>query len=180
MPRRTKRIQTLVEDLLDQYAISAPPVDVNKIAEEMGIKIKEGDLGEISGLVFTKGTQVIIGVNEKDSPKRKRFTIAHELGHHYLHSQNPLYVDKVFAVRLRDHISSEAVSSEEIEANAFAAELLMPSRMILQDIGAEANIIDYENGGIDSITDSLAARYKVSNQAMTIRLMNLGFIRDEG
>lgn len=89
-------------------------------------------------------------------------------------------MDKVFAVRLRDHVSSEAVSTEEIEANAFAAELLMPSKMIMTDISALTNFIDYEKDGLDNFLKSLASRYEVSEQAMTIRLMNLGVIRDDG
>ncbi len=179
MPRRIKRVQAVVDDLLDRFNISAPPVDVKKIVKGLSIQINEGDLGEISGLVFSKGTQVIIGVNEKHSQNRQRFTIAHELGHHYLHSQSPLYVDKVFSVRLRDHVSSEAVNPEEIEANAFAAELLMPSKMIMEDIHAQTNFIDYEKDGLDSVLKALASRYEVSEQAMTIRLMNLGVIRDD-
>lgn len=42
MPRRAKRIQAGVDDLLDRFEISAPPIDVNKIAKGLGIQIKEG------------------------------------------------------------------------------------------------------------------------------------------
>ena len=113
-------------------------------------------------------------------PHLEKWAIAHELGHYYLQSQNPLYVDKVLAMRLRDHVSSEAVSPEEIEANAFAAELLMPSKMIMADISSQTNFIDYEKDGLDNVLKTLALRYEVSEQAMTIRLMNLGVIRDDG
>jgi Zn-dependent peptidase ImmA (M78 family) len=86
-------------------------------------------------------------------------------------------VDKVFAVRLRDHVSSEAVSIEEIEANAFAAELLMPTNMIMSDIQASSSILDYEKDGLGKLITQLAAHYNVSEQAMNIRLINMGVIQ---
>jgi len=87
-------------------------------------------------------------------------------------------VDKVFAVKLRDHHSSEAVSIEEIEANAFAAELLMPTDMILREIQNVSGILDFEEDDLDNLIKKLASKFKVSQQAMTIRLMNLGVIQN--
>ena len=87
-------------------------------------------------------------------------------------------MDKVFAVKLRDHHSSEAVSIEEIEANAFAAELLMPTDMILREIQNVSGILDFEEDDLDNLIKKLASKFKVSQQAMTIRLMNLGVIQN--
>jgi Zn-dependent peptidase ImmA (M78 family) len=178
MTRRNKRIPNLVEALLEQFNISSPPIDVRKMAQDLDIQIREDDLGDISGLIYREGAKVIIGINKNDSPKRRRFTIAHELGHHFLHSQNPLFVDKVFAIQLRDHVSSEAVSIDEIEANAFAAELLMPSNMILADIQASSTILDYEKGDLSKLITQLASRYNVSTQAMNIRFIKIGIIQN--
>lgn len=177
MAKRNKRIQNIVDALLAQFNISSPPIDVRMMAQKLGIQIREDDLGDISGLVYREGEQVIIGVNKSDPPKRRRFTIAHELGHHFLHSQSPLFVDKVFAVKLRDHVSSEAVSIEEIEANTFAAELLMPTNLIMSDIQASSSILDYEKDGLSKLIKQLASQYNVSEQAMNIRLINMGVIQ---
>jgi Zn-dependent peptidase ImmA (M78 family) len=95
-----------------------------------------------------------------------------------LHDNNQLFVDKVFAIKLRDHHSSEAVSIEEIEANAFAAELLMPTGMILGEIQSVSEILDSEENDLDNLIKKLANKFKVSQQAMTIRLMNLGVIQN--
>ena len=61
---------------------------------------------------------------------RQRFTIAHELGHRALHPGRELILDVPVRVNLRDKTSSMASDIEEIEANAFAATLLMPEQMI--------------------------------------------------
>jgi Zn-dependent peptidase ImmA (M78 family) len=129
-------------------------------------------------LIFREGSQVIIGVNGAHAETRKRFTVAHELGHYFLHANNPLFVDKVFAVKLRDHTSSEAVNFDEIEANAFAAELLIPTKLLQQDFQRiQPGVLDYESWiEMDDVIEKLAHTYQVSKQAMTIRLVNLGVL----
>lgn len=174
MVRRIRKIRRIVDQLLQRANIGVgeePRVDVRAIAGLLGIEIRENPLGDVSGLLFREGKQVIIGVNLEHHPNRKRFTIAHEIGHHQLHSHNPLYVDKGFAVRRRDQRSSEAVDIEEIEANAFAAELLMPARMLEKEPELQKVGIDQEQG-----IPALAKRYGVSEQAMTFRLINLKII----
>jgi Zn-dependent peptidase ImmA (M78 family) len=179
MGKRIKQINSIIDTLLEGSKISYPPIDVNKIAIAQRINIHEEQLGDISGLVFREGNQVIIGVNSSHPITRKRFTIAHELGHFFLHAENPLFVDKVFAVKLRDHVSSEAISKEEIEANAFAAELLMPSKFLNEDfVKAKSGVLDYESGDISEVIKKLADKYIVSTHAMTVRLINLGVIPD--
>src|SRR3954470_4270018 len=73
-----------------------------------------------------KQGRYIIGINSSHPETRKRFTIAHEMGHLVLHQLDQVHVDKQFLVKLRDDISSQAIDPHEIEANAFAAALLMP------------------------------------------------------
>ena len=178
MARKIKHIQTIVEQVLVQTNNTKPPIDVRGIARSLNITLREENLDDISGLIFREGTQVILGVNSGHAETRKRFTVAHELGHYYLHAYNPLFVDKVFAVKLRDHISSEAVNIEEIEANAFAAELLMPTKNIQQDFQKlQPGVLDYESWEkMDEIIQKLAQNYQVSKQAMTIRLINLDVV----
>jgi Zn-dependent peptidase ImmA (M78 family) len=180
MTKRNRQIQIIVEKLLEQMQIVEPPINVVEIAKQLNIKIREDELGDISGLIYREGNQVTIGINSGDPSVRQRFTIAHELGHFFLHSENQLFVDKVFAVKLRDHVSSEAIDKEEIEANAFAAEMLMPSKLVRSDFQlSNSSILDYERGEVlDEIIKELATNYKVSKQAMTIRLINLGVIPD--
>ena len=175
MIKKAKKIQRMVEQMLDQYKITAPPINVGKIAESQGIRVIEGDLGDISGILFRDGSDITIGINQSHTNNRKRFTTAHELGHLMLHSNEPLHVDRVFAIKLRDKTSSEAVDLDEIEANAFAAELLMPTTMIQKKMQGIVEVLDYEKA--DPIA-KLAREFDVSTQAMTIRLINLGYLKD--
>jgi Zn-dependent peptidase ImmA (M78 family) len=84
--------------------------------------------------------------------------------------RHPIHVDRRFPVRRRDVRSSQAVDLEEMEANSFAAELLMPAAMLERDL--EGKDPDYED---DELTRWLANRYKVSLQAMAIRQVTLQF-----
>jgi Zn-dependent peptidase ImmA (M78 family) len=90
------------------------------------------------------------------------------LGHLVLHDGIEVRVDKHFRINLRSSASSKAEDVEEIEANAFAAELLMPRDFLLRD--AKKLKLDMED---EKQVSSLAERYDVSRQAMTFRLMNL-------
>lgn len=115
-----------------------------------------------------------IGVNSRHHPNRKRFTIAHEIGHFLLHRGEELIIDRNFKVTVshRDERSGTGESADEIEANHFAAALLMPAEFLKKDLLGR----DFDASDDDQIQD-LAARYKVSAQAMTIRLVNLGYIQ---
>lgn len=174
MGRRTKKIRAMAVDLLKQGDMKAPDqIDMNELAKRLDVTLEFKPLGEISGALLRKNNRIIIGVNNDHHRNRQRFTIAHEIGHLLLHSNNSLYVDKIFPVKLRDQSSSEAVDIDEIEANAFAAELLMPLFMLENEPELKRQVIDYE---YENIIASLAERYKVSTQAMTFRLINLGLI----
>jgi Zn-dependent peptidase ImmA (M78 family) len=64
----------------------------------------------------------------------QRFTIAHELGHRALHPGHELILDVPVRFNMRDGTSGTATDLEEIEANAYAAALLIPARMIREQI----------------------------------------------
>lgn len=176
MIKRATKIQRLVEQILDQHHISSPPVDVHLIAKSKGVQIIKGDLGDVSGILFRERNRTLIGVNATHASTRQRFTVAHEIGHLILHGDESLHVDKVFAIKLRNQTSSEAVDRGEIEANAFAAELLMPTEMVRRRISELPGILDYEKD--DIVIKQLANEFQVSQQAMTIRLINLGYIQE--
>jgi Zn-dependent peptidase ImmA (M78 family) len=178
--KRSRKIQQLVEKLLQLTKIETPPVDIERVAKLRGAEIRYGAFkgeGKLAGILFQEDNQIIIGVNESHPSTRQRFTIAHELGHLELHSHSKLHVDTHFKspIRLRDEISSLAIDPEEIDANTFAAELLMPTLMIERDVRnvMSNQVFDYED---DEFIRELANRYEVSPQAMTFRLINLGFI----
>ena len=110
--------------------------------------------------------RAVIGVNSAHHFNRQRFTIAHECGHLILHKGKDVHIDRSFRVNRRDERSAQAVDPIEIEANRFAAELLMPFSMIQNDI-VEFDIED------DEVLEDLANKYQVSLQALTFRINNL-------
>src|SRR5437879_1255101 len=170
MPPR--RIETIVRRLLDEHKISKLPVPVQSLARSLTAIVSYSPFeGDISGMVFRHEDQVIIGVNSLHHPNRQRFTIAHEIGHMILHKGVEMHVDRAYRVNLRDDISSQAVDPEEIQANRFAAELLMPEHMLIEDLRGQE--IDFEN---EADLRRLSLKYQVSLQALTLRLTNLGLI----
>jgi Zn-dependent peptidase ImmA (M78 family) len=98
-----------------------------------------------------------IYINAKPIWTRRRFTMAHELGHHLLEHRERSDRN-VFEYDLRD--------TAEVEANAFAAELLMPA----------AGICAAPRVNESSDAAELAAYYLVSGQAIIYRLHSLGLI----
>jgi Zn-dependent peptidase ImmA (M78 family) len=167
-PRYT-RINAEVGRLLTETEVRQPPVPVDRMARAAGAKVVYNDFkDEVSGVLIRRDGTVVIGVDKKQSQERRRFTIAHELAHLLLHDGEEIHVDKLFRVNLRSPSSSKAEDVEEIEANAFAATLLMPLSFLRTDL--QGVVLD-----IDDVAriEGLAKRYRVSTQAMTFRLMNI-------
>ena len=162
--------------LIADYQIYQAPVHVEAIAESLGFQIARHRFdGPESGFALHDGKQSIIGVNIQTSGRRQRFTIAHELGHLLMHEGRPLTVDQaVLRIDLRNDLSSMATDLQEIEANTFAATLLMPDEIVLD----YATILLQSNGEIsrDDLIAQLARRFDVSVEAMSYRLISLGIL----
>jgi len=144
------------------FGPSAPPVAVESIAEDLlGLAVGEMPL-TVSGLLIPARREIWVDAAEaRESPARRRFTIAHEIGH---------WVCQVRAGRSEEiHCrpdpaagSAAAGDPREREANVFAAELLMPERMVRDAVAEGA-------GGAE-----LERLFGVSPPAMAWRLYNLG------
>ena len=173
---RRKKIRELTLDLLKRYRVNAPPVDVEKIAEGENAKViyqkAEGDA--VSGFVYRSDATAVIGVNEDHHPNRRRFTIAHELGHLLLHAETTTtpHVDTSLSVWFRDSSSSKGDQWQEVEANLFAAELLMPAHLLEKELHALTRF-DLDK---DERIEHFAEHFQVSSQALLIRLANLGYL----
>lgn len=158
--------------LLSELQIVRAPVPVDKVARHIGAVIKLSPLDEeISGMVFIKEGVPVIGVNSLHHPNRKRFTIAHEIGHLVLHRDAILahvHVDTRYPIPMRDSRASHGIDPKEFEANQFAAELLMPLHLIREHL--QDDVFDLED---EKSIHALAALFKVSKQAMGHRLSSL-------
>ncbi len=116
--------------LLESYGVEAPDeIDLETIAWRAGrLQIRYGRLSNCDGrIIADPAGGGIIRVRPSSSVGRERFTIAHEIGHFVLHPVPHLQRDDgppQFAMWHSD--------SEEVEANIFAAELLMPEHLLLR------------------------------------------------
>lgn len=162
---RYGRIRELTLSLLEKFGVEEPAVDVLSMLRDSGIDVRRGDLGDASGLIARQNGTTIVGINSSQSSTRQRFTMAHEFGHFLLHQDLTSHRDVDFRVKYRDRTSSEATDVEEIEANFFAASLLMP-RPFLDALEA------WEALDSDRRVARLAATFDVSAHAMSLRLSN--------
>lgn len=170
MALSSTKIRPVVARLLETHNVVSPAVPVERIAKREGVILKYQPFeGEMAGMLVNTGDQVVIGVNSHHHVNRQRFTIAHELGHYKLHSKTMtgVHIDRAFKVHRRDQVSTLAIDDNEIEANRFAAELLMPKSMIMHDIEQMFDIEDAHELRV------LAKKYEVSPLAMANRVSNL-------
>src|SRR5260370_31201674 len=146
------------------------PIDIEAIIEALGIAIRTQELEDaVSGMLVIKDGRTTIGVNENHHPNRQRFTLAHELGHFLLHRNvSNIFID-ASTIFFRDGTSSDGSKTQEIDANAFAAELLMPEKQVTEAISSQP-LDAFDEGSVRR----LAAQFGVSAQALTIRLTRLG------
>jgi Zn-dependent peptidase ImmA (M78 family) len=139
------------------------PVDPFAIAFKLGLQVFTDRTlpPDVSGMLRKRlgyeDPEILL--NASDSRNRQRFTCAHELGH-YTQRVKTGNDDAWEYVDRRDPLSSEGLNQDEVYANKFAAELLMP-----QDIVSE------RAHGANTV--ALALDFGVSGDAMRFRLDNL-------
>lgn len=181
---RRRLVSQTVERVLEQVphaCTSHGTVDPYVIARAFDIEVRKVELdGSLSGfLIHDESGRVFIGVNVTDGARRQRFTTAHELGHFFLHDRTEPFLDGPtgkLKVMSRDELSKDGTDPREVEANLFAAELLMPAESIRCDIESHGHL-DFLDENDRFIAD-LASKYQVSVRALTIRLERLGYVRD--
>ena len=186
-PREKAAVQ-----LLKRAGIKSVPVPIEQIAKFMDAQLRYAAFeDDLSGLLYREEVEggndvvTVIGVNVSHPPRRRRFTIAHEIGHLVLNHLDktgfdPLHIDRKFPCLPRNGTSAKGVNRLEIEANSFAAALLMPAKQLREDFkkfrADSIECFDYED---DELASALAKRYNVSLQAMIIRLTRLGLIEGD-
>lgn len=167
------------QHLLAEGGVTDAPVPLERLAELCRATIRyEPFDGEVSGMVHCRPDGGgVIGVNSEHSKTRQRFTIAHELGHLLLHADEEFHIDEKRPLARRDELSSQATDAREIEANQFAAELLMPAALV------HASWDALGEGEVDVTSEEaieeMARAYRVSPIAMTHRLTNLKIISSD-
>lgn len=142
------------------WSTESVPVSPSRIAAAMGVAVLADPNMIGSGHYEPQGASgnPLITYNPNENYVRNRFTIAHELGHHVLGH----------GTRDRDNPIDFTLSSfdqKEVDANKFAAYLLMPADSVKAAIAI---------AHVDSVED-LAKMFQVSKPAMKFRLKELGY-----
>jgi Zn-dependent peptidase ImmA (M78 family) len=173
--QRLEQIEQQAADILKESRAFRVPISLELVVDHLKLRATASDLeDDISGLLVVERNRGAIGYNSSHASVRQRFTIAHEIGHYALHVKNGdsrLFLDR-YVVYRRDDQSSQGNDREEIEANAFAAALLMPAKLVRDELRKLNLDLDDEDD-----LNILAKRFKVSPAAITFRLGNLGLIR---
>lgn len=177
-----KRASRAATDMVAAHGITNPPVPVDTIVRDEGLRVVYERLPNDTSAVLVRqpSGERLIGVNARHPWTRQQFSLAHELGHAVLHfTEEPpedgeAVVDRPLEVLFRDGIASEGTNRVEIDANSFAAGLLMPQELVRKSF-REA-LTRRPRGHLDAVIAELARAFEVSTQAMTYRLVNLNLI----
>lgn len=139
--QRQNEIDFIIDDIASKTGVFYPKNSLLEIAEASKVKVYVTDLTEIGDNVCgaimyddpqtKKGASIFI--NKKMPGRRQRFTLAHELGHFFLHNGS-------VKLRIDDLDYSKDNHNEETEANYFAASLLMPKDILERKIDEGLNI----------------------------------------
>ncbi len=170
-------IENAAEKVLKKMKVNDAPVPLEEILSYHQITLLDAPSDTYSGMMLTTGKKTFIGLNTNEQGPRRRFTIAHELGHYFLeNAEERAFVDESatiesgmkFEVAFRNK-SHKKGDYEEMRANAFAASLLMPAKWLIRDL---KNLRKDQLFSGKSIKD-LASKYQVSEEAMRYRVMNV-------
>lgn len=158
-----QKIEAVTRDLLEETLGTIDnletPVNLAKILEKYKFTLyyalfKDPNVGG----AYKKADHIII-VAKDDPIKRQFFTVAHELGHYFLHNKRQDVFYRKQAVEFNNN-----ESLEEKEANWFAASLLMPKELVIKTWNHKQSV------------EYLAAKFGVSQTTAYWRLKNLNLI----
>lgn len=143
-----RRASATPDYLLRSAGVRQPPVDVFSLARALDIRLEAREM-EDAGVLENGPEGAVIAYRKKDPWVRQRFTVAHEIGHLMKHELITQYRERAF----------DGTTQAEIEANGFAADLLVPMWML--DPYAMNSSMD---------TKKLASVFGVSTDSMGWRL----------
>ena len=150
-----KRALSVLEEL--DIASREPLLNIEQICMKRGVAVKAERLDRLHGALI-RDNRLILFNQRIPEPGKQRFTVAHELGHWEMHPG----LNQVFACTAED-IQAYRGSAHELEANAFAAELLMPSFLISDALA--------RSGPTVTTAVRLAEYYQTSFTAAVLRMI---------
>lgn len=144
---RRAHCRRAAEQLLKRSGVKKAPVPVEEVARKSGYEVKIEDLPRgVDARLRVSGGRRVIELASGQAPVRRRFSIAHELGHITL-----------------GHRHGETEVAEQ-EANAFAGALLVPRAWLKRDVETYSRVLEF------------ARRYEVSRDVILIAARGAGLL----
>ncbi|OJV31103.1 ImmA/IrrE family metallo-endopeptidase [Sphingomonas sp. 67-36] len=149
------------EALLRSLGVTRPAdIDLEAIAWSAGVKVRDAVLESCEARIIGYNDRAIITVQRGGDPRRRRFSIGHELGH-WAHHRGRSSV-----CRSSEIGNPGSASQLERQADRFAADLLMPRYLFLPSLAA------HRRPSFEAI-DALANDYATSRLATALRCLDL-------
>ena len=163
LARAVQRSHKEIYQRAAEWGIQTSPLDIEAVVKKFGIRLLREEMDvDLSGYIEKRHDGWVIGINKYQTPRRQRFTLAHEFGH-FLFDKTGFEAGRhTDSIMLR----SEDINSVEQRANEFAAELLMPKEQFQAKVAA----------GIRDVAE-LAEHFDVSMAAIRYRAFKLGYIK---
>lgn len=152
-------IEVLSLDVRAAWNLGLDPIkNLMEVAEIHGFKIilVDGPTKFEAATFMEEELGPIISLRRGAPKERQRFSLAHELGHYFILEESPGYQD-----------------AAEQMANQFAAALLMPRELLVQDVGPNRTNLKCEELCL------LREKYGASTQAILVRMASLGIISQD-
>lgn len=136
-------------------------IDLEAIAMDEGVRVQYKNLNGCEARLVGYNDRAIVTIREASDPRRKRFSLAHELGHWNYHR------GRSFECRVDDWVEGyNSKPAEEKEADKYASELLMPTYMF------KPMAKEIKRPTFDGVKE-LADKFNTSLTATAIRLVNM-------
>lgn len=163
--QKRKIINQIAELVRNQFSLTTP-INMIDVVSSLGGEIIEApfDNNTISGKIQKKGESFIIQINPFELEERKTFTLAHEIGHLFLHMGYLVNPEKWKSINIYEDspMFRQGYSEEEYEANEFAAAFLMP-------------FDEFKKAALNNLSiNEIANKFQVSKEAALIRGRWLG------
>lgn len=107
--------------ILSHVRVHFPPIDVVYVCQALGVELRGAPDSTWSAALKSNETQAIIWVDTEEELTRQRFSIAHELGHLFLHPTGQMF----------RCTGAHSDDPREAEANKFALKMLIPKHLLL-------------------------------------------------
>ena len=156
-------------EFAEQHFPNAP----EELAKHLNVDVRESELDGCDGWCISLGDRSIIRINSLQSANRRRFTLAHELGHLILG------IPGIIGESFEDMISSD--SAEERRVNELASQILMPTEFVkstLPDLPIVA--LGLQRLAKKAKVSELSAAIRVCNLADEIGLQNASVVLFDG